>query len=335
MSSKTKIGPLLACAISDSYGAGFEYVPPVVVRKHNDLSAYRQHPKWKDLTPGRYTDDCQMAMGLAEHLLMDNPSWNLLSLSERWVATFKRDQRSGYSGGFYKLLCEVTNGFELIAKLRPSSIKNGGAMRAFPLGFLEDTDTVRDLAMLQASLTHATYIGMSAAAGAALMFHYCYHSIGPLSDLPYFLDRMVPGVEFDKPWDKPVGSKGTIAVRAAMTALVKGTSLSDVLQRCVAVTGDVDTVAAIAMPAAAVCDTMDKSFSDHLIEGLENGTYGRDYIIGLDAKLVAKYPTAAEREAVLEAAREEKRETKRKAKAAKAKPEHDERGLLDFLYEDD
>jgi ADP-ribosylglycohydrolase len=54
---------------------------------------------------------------------------------------------------------------------------------------------------------------------------------------------------------------------------------------CIAFTGDVDTVAAIALAAASCCQEVTSDLPAHLFEGLENGTYGRDYIINLDEQL--------------------------------------------------
>jgi len=317
---------MLACAIGDAYGAGFEYILPLAVRTNNHPGAgYRQHPKWPEMKPGYYTDDTQMALALAEHLIEDG-ELNHLALAERWVMTFKRDERTGYAGGFYKLLQEVDDGLDLIQRIRPTSDKNGGAMRAFPIGFLENIHEVRDLAMLQASVTHGTWPGMTAAAGAALMFHYCYHELGPRSDLPQFLGNWLPGVGFHKPWKGKVGSFGPAAVRAALTALVNHDSLGDVLQACVAYTGDTDTVAAIAMPAAAVCKDMAKTLPKVLYDTLENGTYGRDYLQGLDQTLAEKFPRAAHRRKLLQEARKAKREALVLPEPPKGVP------LIDFLF---
>jgi len=343
--SKDTIGPLLACAVSDAYGAGFEYVPSKEVRASNDLSGYQPHPKWSKepggIQPGQYTDDTQMALGLAEHML-DDGRWNIIALASRWLGAFTRDHRTGYSGGFYDLLCEAEKGgwvgAQLAARLNPTSNKNGGAMRAFPVGFLTDTQEVIDLAMLQASLTHATETGMVAAAAAALMFHHRYHCLGPKAELPFFLDRWLPGWKFEEAWTGKVGSNGVDTVRAALTAFMQGTDLAHVLRLSVAFTGDVDTVAAIAMPAAAVCEETLKTFPQVLLDGLEDDEYGSSYLIDIDEKLAAKYPRASDREAALEAARQAKRDAKAVAASPPAAPEPDEpeeSGPLDFLFDDD
>jgi ADP-ribosylglycohydrolase len=72
-----------------------------------------------------------------------------------------------------------------------------------------------------------------------------------------------------------------------MTAVVRNHSLADLLIDCIDFGGDVDTVAAIAMAAAACADDVNQTIPPMLWDGLENGPYGRDYLIGLDARLAA------------------------------------------------
>ena len=60
---------LLELAIGDAYGAGFEYVDARMVRDHNDLSGYVQHPRHKGTAPGCYTDDTQMTLAIVETMV--------------------------------------------------------------------------------------------------------------------------------------------------------------------------------------------------------------------------------------------------------------------------
>ncbi len=48
-----------------------------------------------------------------------------------------------------------------------------------------------------------------------------------------------------------------------------------------------DTVAAIAMGGASHARTIASDLPSVLVDGLENGAFGRDYIKALDAKLLA------------------------------------------------
>jgi hypothetical protein len=48
----------------------------------------------------------------------------------------------------------------------------------------------------------------------------------------------------------------------------------------------VDTVGAIALAAASCSPEIDQDIPEHLIITLENGTYGKDYLMALDKKLM-------------------------------------------------
>lgn len=279
---------LLEMAIGDAFGAGFEYVDPKIVDQFNDGRTYRQHPKWPDLTPGRYTDDTQMAIGLAEWLL-SKKDMNTVSLARSFVQAFKRDKRAGYAGGFYGLLNRVKNGTELVQQISPYSDKSGGAMRAAPCGLLASVDEVRDVAMWQASVTHATRDGMNAAAASALLVYACRQGCDQ-GYLPSFLNDTVPGYRWEDPWTGPVGAPGMHSVRAALAALTEGTSLQDILVRCVAFTGDVDTVAAIALAAASMHPDITSDLHPNLYKNLEAGEYGWGYLKKLDDRLLQAFP---------------------------------------------
>ena len=56
-----------------------------------------------------------------------------------------------------------------------------------------------------------------------------------------------------------------------------------------AISGDVDTVATIALGAASCSDEVAQDLPPHLAETLENGAYGRDYLVTLDVQLKARF----------------------------------------------
>jgi ADP-ribosylglycohydrolase len=298
---------LVEMAIADAYGAGMEYTQPEFVRKNNRLTGYIQHPKWKNMKPGAYTDDTQMAVALAELMVSSgrNPNnWSIFDWAKSVMDVFCRDPREGYSGGFYNLLTIMAKepdpekrAFALLRGLRPHSRKNGGAMRAGVLGLLPDTQQVIDRAMFQASLTHASQEGLLAAAVSALLVHYFHYDRGSVEDLPLYLDEHAPPVDIEDSWaDEWTGrvkSPGTQAVRAAVTAITQSTNLAQLLQRCVGFGGDVDTVAAIAVCAASRCESYGKALPSGLVSGLENRKYGLDFLRELDRKLMAKFPADA------------------------------------------
>jgi ADP-ribosylglycohydrolase len=276
---------LLELAVGDAYGAGFEYAPDSLVRTHNTALYYLQHPRHRGTRPGMYTDDTQMSLAVAE-ALVSGERWSPLNLARRFVDGFHRDPREGYSRHFYFFLQEVHTGEEFLTRIHPDSDKSGAAMRAAPLGVLPTVGQVIDRCRVQAALTHNTPDGIHAALAAALMSHYFLYDLGPAAGLGAFLEGQVPGA-WSVPWEGKVGSKGWMSVRAAITAVVRNRRLSGLLMDCVAFTGDVDTVASIALAAASCSKEYEKDLPPTLVDTLENGRYGRDYITALDRRLLA------------------------------------------------
>jgi ADP-ribosyl-[dinitrogen reductase] hydrolase len=276
---------LVELAIGDAYGAGFEYAADRIVRERNDLSAYIQHPRHA-ITPGRYTDDTQMSVAIAETIVSEAP-WTPEILAQRFVTAFKRDPREGYAGAFYDFLNEVHDGAEFLAKIRPESDKSGAAMRACPIAVYRPITEVISRCTIQAAVTHNTPNGINAAVAAALMTHYCLYRIGPKSGIGAFLASFVPG-SWTTPWTGKVGAKGLMSVHAAVSAVMASSSMSGLLRACVALTGDVDTVAAIALAAGACSQEIVQDLPLQLVSGLENGPFGLDFLKQLDSRLMER-----------------------------------------------
>jgi ADP-ribosyl-[dinitrogen reductase] hydrolase len=273
---------ILELAIGDAYGAGFEYVKRGFVERWNDLSGYRQHPG-HGIKPGCYTDDTQMSLAIAEAIL-SGEDWTALNLAGRFVECFKRDPREGYAGRFYDFLCSVSDGEDFLKRMEPRSDKSGAAMRAPPIGIFPSVSEVIRRATVQARLTHDTTDGINAAVAAALMAHYFIYDLGSKDELGEFLARQVDG-QWNVPWIGEVGQKGWMSVRAAITAIQGHDSMSAILKSAVDFAGDVDTVATLALGAAAHCSEVEQDLPQVLYDELENGAFGRDYLVQLDKRL--------------------------------------------------
>jgi len=76
---------------------------------------------------------------------------------------------------------------------------------------------------------------------------------------------------------------------AALTAIQRNDNQADLLRNCVAFTGDVDTVAAIALGMTAFSTEVEANFPPWMYEDLEHGSYGRDYLQTIDQKLHHKF----------------------------------------------
>lgn len=277
---------LLRIAQGDAYGAGFEYGDADHVATNNTLTRFVKNTK-HSLIPSHYTDDLQMSLANGEIIVAGVPVTRE-ALAESYVRCFHRDQRPGYAAGFYNLLCEVTSGAVLLERLgAATSDKSGGAMRATVWSIYPDIAEVKRLTALQAAITHNTTDGINAALASALMAHYFLYDLGAKRDLGKFLEEQVPGAHCDwnTPWREPVGSKGWQSVHAAVTAVIEHDSLAAILKACVAYTGDVDTVAAVALGAASASSEVADDLPAFLFDDLENGPFGRDYLMRTDRKL--------------------------------------------------
>lgn len=278
-------------AIFDGYGLGFEFAPDAFVANHNNMRTYQTHPRW-ETEPGTYSDDTQMQVALAE-LMLQKPrpsTWTPYDVARAFLDTFKRDPRKGYAGSFYDFMVKAKSPWAFLEGIRPHSDKSGGAMRAPVIGLLPDEQQVIDTAMFQASLTHATQNGMEAAAAAALLTHYIYHQIGPKAEVGKWIERRLPGMPWSDGWNQRIESPGYQHVMAAIGMVQTYDSASTLLQSLVALTGDVDTAAAICAPAAYYSPEITNDIPDSLILATEDGAYGFGYLFDLGEKLEAQFP---------------------------------------------
>jgi ADP-ribosylglycohydrolase len=276
-------------AIADARGVCFEYAPQRIIRERNNWStAYFPHHKY-GTGGGKYSDDAHMSCAVAETLLLKGRRATARDFAEQFVTVFKREPepREGYSGAFYNFLLNVKDTDDFLARIRPDSDKSGAAMRAAPCGLLPSIKEVMDITALQAAVTHNTRAGIAAARAAALMTHYLCYDIGDRQELPSFLDQHLPDHDWSRPHRGDVGPKGLDSVRAALTALLRNASIADLLIDCVNFGGDVDTVCAIAMGAAACASDVDQTIPQALWDDLENGPYGRDYLVAIDERFTA------------------------------------------------
>lgn len=146
-------------------------------------------------------------------------------------------------------------------------------MRAGPLGLLADDREVLRLAAIQARTTHDTPAGVASAQASAMAVHLVRQGV-PCRDVPKAGAARVPGPWVGR-WEGPVDGSCIACVHAALQALADGETLGDVLRQAVARTGDVDTVAAIALDAASQDPAIADDLPPALLERLEGGPSGQ------------------------------------------------------------
>ena len=275
---------LLEAAIGDAFGAGWEFATSNL--SQNTGEHYIKHPS-HNILPGAYTDDAQMSIAVAEAMLEAQDKNKKLTrklLSDKFVECFKRDERLGYSGAFYYFLKSVNDGKEFLTRIKSDSKKCGAAMRAAPIGYYKNITDVIEYSSLQACLTHNTCEGIQSSLAVSLMAHYFIYNLGKKKDAVNFVNDFVPG-KWSEEWSGKVDVLGIDVVHAAISAIQKYDNLKDILVQCVDYTGDVDSVACIAMACASCSKEIENNLPQRLYDELENGKYGKDYLISLDKRL--------------------------------------------------
>ena len=164
-------------------------------------------------------------------------------------------------------------------------------MRSCPIGVYPDEWHVVELARKQASLTHNASHGQVSSATIALACHYFLYGLGPKKDLVHYLNNhsYTAGL-FDNdddlwPLGQRVSSEAFPCVKSAISAVVRNDSMAECLKECIDYTGDVDSIAAMAMGIAS-CAELVNDLPKNLYNGLENGEYGLSYLRELDQKLL-------------------------------------------------
>lgn len=280
---------LIHIAIGDAYGAGFEFAPRAKIDAHNDGAAYVDHEL--GIPAGRYTDDTQMSIALAE-LLLGDALPDALACANAFVDVYRRDPRGGYSRGFGQLLSEVGDGAELLRRIHPGSIRNGAAMRSVPLGLIADRAVLRRVAREQAAVTHDSPQGRLSSEVVALMAHALIHRGASVDELAALVAAET-GFVLRRDWRTEVAVDAIETLHAMHTALVSQRSMRALLRACVAFGGDTDSVAAIALGLASLSGEFTDDLPPSLHDGLENGPYGRDWLRALDARLAARFARPA------------------------------------------
>lgn len=275
---------LTLIAMADAYGAGFEFARGSKMEK-NTLSGYLEH-NLDPVEAGRYSDDTQMSVAVAE-ALMGSEAPGALEFAEAFARAFHRDPRQAYARGFYEFLQSAPDGEAFLRGIRPDSDRSGAAMRACPVGLLGSVERVLEAAAIQARVTHDTPEGIaSAQAVAAAVFHQrnLEGQAGALGLFEY-LNHHVPGFEWGAPWSGRVSVSALDCARAAIWLAGTRRSYAQLLKDAVALGGDTDTVAAIAAGIASGSPNYEIDPPEWMEREAERGPYGLDFLRGLDERL--------------------------------------------------
>jgi ADP-ribosyl-[dinitrogen reductase] hydrolase len=282
-------------AVGDSVGAAYEFLS----KERFHPFDFTQHFVQPDtgLGGGKYTDDTQMHMAMAEAMLSHPATGNKditpLELADIFVEFYHRDPRPGYAMGFKNLLEECENGSELIEKIRPVSSRSGAVMRVPCVGGYKDIEKVIRVAKIQAQITHDTPIAIECASAVALAVHYLIHVKGPREHLGSFVNATLPTEYHATDWTLDRSEWASVealdCTRNAFTAWRKSTTTNEILRNSIAPGGDTDTIASIAMCMAWADKSITNDLDSNLVDTLEQGVYGFPYLFDLSHSFYERF----------------------------------------------
>jgi poly(ADP-ribose) glycohydrolase ARH3 len=288
---------MLGLALGDALGAPFEGWPGGTV-------SFKRLP-----TILRYTDDTEMAIGVAESLSQKG-LFDAVDMAKRFVGNF--DPSRGYGPGTIAVLGMIRNGMpyeEANRRVFPEgSFGNGAAMRSAPLGlfFSADKARLKDAAYGSSSITHSHPLAKES---ALLVSHTVAQIINGKSghELLKGLLSVISHEEYraklvtvgrllkeDPSTDEVVASLGNsvLAFESAPTAVYAflrlGNDYLKTMRFCISLGGDTDTISAM---AGAICGA-------HVgVEGLPGKLLGcleaKDRIEGLSLELLRSAESAS------------------------------------------
>jgi ADP-ribosylglycohydrolase len=231
----------------------------------------------------RYTDDTQMAIAIAE-LLIETTEWTQEKVADKFVKVFHRDKRRGYSNRVYAALDESKTGNDFIRIIDKNSSGNGSAMRAYPIGLIKNIPKLLELCEIQAKVSHDTIEGIQCAKRIALAVHFYKYNLNKERNLIEFINTTLDENEVYE-ITSPIDMHGYPTTKAVIKIVSEATSMKECLKTAIDYGGDTDTVAALCMAILSQKEDCKKDLPAFLYDELENGEFGKDYLISLDNDL--------------------------------------------------
>jgi len=273
-------------ALADAYAAAVEYL-----KGHQDqieralrFEGYMKHPTYI-LGKGIYTDDAEMSVANGRVLFRYNRPFTPIQFVESWLMEFWRGgMRKGYAPRFYDFLLSVDDADDFLERIKSDSDKNGGGMRAIPIGVLPNIQQVIEVADLQVRITHNTPAGRFCAKAVALISHLAMYTDLSFEQIMEQCVDHLPATDiirfghvFIQPWEGRVAeSTGSypvsiLTVHAVVDLLRNQNSLMDIMRQLITWGGDTDTVAAIAWGIASA-RYQGEELPEFMMRDLEGGS---------------------------------------------------------------
>jgi poly(ADP-ribose) glycohydrolase ARH3 len=294
-------GSLLGLAIGDALGASFEnQSPESIARQYRTARELIENPPPGELG---YTDDTQMAIGVAETLITCGQI-DEQEICRRFADNYQPQR--GYGRGARVVLDAMVEGHDdkyLAANLfRGGSFGNGAAMRVAPVGlkFRHAHDKTWEQARLSALPTHVHPLAIEGAQLFALAVGLA--ATADEFDRQQFFNTLTlrcASLEFSGPLaraarltnrrDLALFGNGVEAMSSVVTAIASFAltpeSFTETIGNVILLGGDTDTLAAMA-GAISGAYLGHSAIPNHLLDKLEDRHKGRKYIEELASHLL-------------------------------------------------
>jgi len=276
-------GALLGVGIGDALGVRFETLhadDPALLAW--DGTTFLGSPHLK-LPPGKWTDDTQMSMCLAESLIACR-GFDVTDVARRYLAWYRSGTARGMGSSTQKALDVLGWGVGPDVSGELYAVGAGSAMRAIPLGLVfpsrllpRDQRTplreLLDYAVKDARITHATREAAEASATVAFLAGVANTVPLDAQDVPWlrehlkvFLGSSVPAGCMREALERSlatttiegmhalgVGGACFEVVPTAVACLLTTTTFEEAVVRAIRLGGDTDTRAAIVGGWAGLC----------------------------------------------------------------------------------
>lgn len=292
------MGALIGSAVGDAIGAPVEGWSMEMVS-----SVYGEEKGWK-MIYGRYTDDTEMMIGVAESLI-EHKGFNGANMARTFIQNY--DATRGYGPGSKEALKRLREGEgweEASEKLfgGKGSYGNGAAMRIAPIGILyyDNADKLREIAYKSSHITHSHELGKEGAALQAFSIALAVRGQkdGMLSTLREFVQNDVYKEKIRKIailLDKEASKKEVISelgngeaafnsVPTAIYSFLRFDNFEDSVVYAVSLGGDTDTIGAMT-GAISGAYYGEGAIPTEWVERLEEGEKGKSYIKRLAEEL--------------------------------------------------
>ncbi len=306
------VGVMIGTFVGDALGAPVEgWGPERIEREHGRLDEMLP----KRGAPGRYTDDTQMMIALAEGIL-EAEGIDAGVIARRMLDL--HDPSRGYGQGTTRVLQKWRQGVPVDQAARQifdeGSFGNGGSMRiaSVAAAYHTDLDGLRDAARASCEITHAHPLGIAGAQLQARAIAEAIRATPEAVDPIPMLERIRRGVSsglddgtYERAMDEVEGlleqstppepqrianrlgndSRAFASVPTAIYAALSSLdSFEDALVNAVAVGGDTDTIGAM---AGAISGGLHgtNAVPERWWNQLENASRGRDHVVELGEQI--------------------------------------------------